>query len=78
MRTDTRSLEEKVADRNAKIDALHQRLTDAVGQLVTGDDWRRAIVFAAKFRARSFNNTLLIWLQNYSAFEAGLASILRR
>ncbi|WP_454857672.1 ArdC-like ssDNA-binding domain-containing protein [Promicromonospora soli] len=72
MREDTRTLEEKIADRNAKIDALHEKLTDAVGQLVTGDDWRRAIEFAAKFRARSFNNTLLIWMQNYAAYEAGL------
>lgn len=72
MREDTRTLEEKIADRNAKIDALHEKLTDAVGQLVTGDDWRRAIEFAARFRARSFNNTLLIWMQNYAAYEAGL------
>jgi hypothetical protein len=72
MRKDSRTLEEKIADRNAKIDVLHEKLTDAVGHLVTGDDWRRAIEFAAKFRARSFNNTLLIWVQNYAAYEAGL------
>ena len=72
MHKDARTLEEKIAERNAKIDALHAKLTGAVEQLVTGDDWRRAIEFAAKFRARSFNNTLLIWLQNYAAYEAGL------
>jgi hypothetical protein len=60
MRKDPRTLEEKIADRKAKIDALHEKLTGAVEQLVTGDDWRRAMEFAAKFRARSFNNTLLI------------------
>jgi hypothetical protein len=72
MRKDARTLEEKIADRNSKIDALHEKLTGAVEQLVTGDDWRRAMGFAAKFRARSFNNTLLIWVQNYAAYEAGL------
>lgn len=71
MRTDTRSFEEKIADRNAKLDALHEKLTGAVEALVTGDDWRRAIEFAARFRSRSFNNTLLIWAQHAAAHEAG-------
>lgn len=72
MRKDDRTLEEKIAGRNAKIDALHEKLTGAVEQLITGEDWRRAMEFAAKFRARSFNNTLLIWVQNQGAYEAGL------
>jgi integrase len=43
MRSDTRTLEQKIADRNAKLEALHQKLTAAVEQLVTGDDWQRAL-----------------------------------
>ncbi|MCF4122046.1 hypothetical protein L1785_13770 [Antribacter sp. KLBMP9083] len=38
MRKDERTLEEKIADRNAKLDALHEKLATAVGQLVTGED----------------------------------------
>ena len=67
MRTQTRGL----AEREAKIDALHQKLTDAVGALVTGDDWRRALEFAARFRSRSFNNTLLIFSQHNAAYQEG-------
>jgi hypothetical protein len=53
MRTDTRTLEAKIADRNAKIDALQAKLNIAVESLVTGEDWRRAMEFAARFRSRS-------------------------
>ena len=63
--------EEARAARDAKLDALHERLTDAVEQLVSGEDWKQALEFAARFRARSFNNTLLIWTQHQAAFEAG-------
>jgi hypothetical protein len=57
--------------REAKIDALHEQLTGAVELLVTGADWGRTLEFAAHFRSRSFNNTLLIWMQHAAAFEAG-------
>ncbi len=63
--------EETRAARDAKLDALHERLTSAVHQLVSGEDWRRALEFAARFRSRSFNNTLLIWSQHVEAFEQG-------
>ena len=59
------------AAREAKLDELHERLTGAVDQLVSGEDWARALAFAARFRARSFSNTLLIWAQHQAAFEAG-------
>ena len=59
------------AAREAQLDELHDRLTGAVEQLVSGEDWARALTFAAKFRSRSFNNTLLIWAQHAAAFEAG-------
>lgn len=63
--------EDARAARDAKLDALHEKLTDAVSQLTSGEDWRRALEFAAHFRARSFNNTLLIWAQHQAAFEQG-------
>ena len=63
--------EEVRAARDAKLDELHERLTGAVETLVSGEDWARALEFAARFRSRSFNNTLLIWVQHEAAFEAG-------
>jgi hypothetical protein len=59
------------AAREAKLDAVHEKLTTAVTALVTGDDWRRALEFAARFRSRSFNNTLLIYAQHLAAHEEG-------
>jgi len=55
----------------AKLERLHAQLAEAVATLVTGGDWVRALEFAARFRARSFNNTMLIWLQHLTAFEQG-------
>ncbi len=59
------------AMRNAKLDALHQRLAGAVKRLVAGEDWRRALEFSARFRSRSFNNTMLIFAQHQAAWEVG-------
>jgi hypothetical protein len=59
------------AARQAKLDALSDRLEQAVEQLVTGEDWLRAVEFAARFRSRSFTNTLLIYLQHVEAYEQG-------
>lgn len=58
----------------AKLDRLHDQLAEAVADLVTGEDWKRTLAFAARFRSRSFNNTLLIWMQHASAFEEGRVS----
>ncbi|KDA05900.1 serine/arginine repetitive matrix protein 2 [Microbacterium sp. CH12i] len=63
--------EEQHAARDAKLDALHEQLTGAVQSLVSGEDWKRALEFAARFRARSFNNTLMIFAQHQAAFESG-------
>lgn len=68
------SADERRAARDAKLDELHDKLTEAVDQLVSGEDWAAALRFAARFRSRSFNNTLLIWMQHAAAFEAGLVS----
>ena len=65
------STPEQRAAREAKLDELHEKLTGAVEHLVSGDDWRNALAFAARFRSRSFNNTLLIWVQHQAGFEAG-------
>lgn len=54
-----------------KVREVHERLARAVEALTTGDEWRRAIEFTAHFRARSFNNTLLIWAQHSAAHEQG-------
>jgi hypothetical protein len=64
--------EETRAAREARLEVLHERLTGAVEQLVTGEDWARALAFAAKFRSRSFGNTLLIWAQHEAAYGNGL------
>lgn len=60
--------------RSEKLTALQATLADAVAGLVTGDDWRRALEFAAQFRSRSFRNTLLILVQHAAAYDAGLTT----
>jgi antirestriction protein ArdC len=57
------------AARDAKLEALHAQLTTAVEALVSGDDWKRALTFAAQFRGRSFSNTVLIWSQHAAAYS---------
>ena len=59
------------AARDARIEALQQQLATSVSALVSGEDWRRALEFAARFRSRSFSNTMLIYVQHYRAFEEG-------
>jgi len=66
------SIDDRRIAREAKLDELHEKLTEAVDQLVSGEDWANALAFAARFRSRSFNNTLLIWMQHTVAHEAGL------
>ena len=66
--------EEARAAQDARLQQLHERLTAAVDQLVSGEDWKRALEFAARFRAKSFNNTLLIWAQHLDLYEAGRTS----
>lgn len=58
--------------RAEKLRELQDRLAQAVEELTTGEEWRRALEFAARFRSRSFNNTLLIWAQHSLAYERGL------
>lgn len=58
-------------DRQAQLAAVHDKLARAVDALLSGDDWRRAMEFAATFRSRSFNNALLIRAQHAEAYEQG-------
>ncbi|GAA1817731.1 ArdC family protein [Agromyces neolithicus] len=58
-------------DREAKLVELHEHLVASVETLVTGDEWKRALEFAARFCTRSFNNTLLIWWQHEAAYRQG-------
>lgn len=62
--SDQRSRAEKLA-------ALQERLTFTVSVLVTSDDWKRALEFAARFRSRSFNNSMLIAFEHHTAFVEG-------
>nr|WP_241489314.1 ArdC family protein [Leucobacter celer] len=57
--------------RHAKLDEVREQLIEQVEKLVTGEDWKRALSFAAKFRSRSVNNSWLIFAQHQVAWEAG-------
>lgn len=63
--------DERRARRDAKLNELREQLVAQVEALVSGEDWERALRFAAQFRSRSFNNTLLIFAQHQAAWEAG-------
>jgi antirestriction protein ArdC len=45
----------------------HERLTQAVESIVTGDDWKRMLKVASNFHRYSFNNHLMIFLQRPDA-----------
>lgn len=63
--------EEARQAREAKLDGVRKQLNAQVEKLVTGEDWKRALTFAAKFRSRSVNNSWLIFAQHQAAWEAG-------
>lgn len=63
--------EEVQADQREKLTRLDETIAQRVEQLVTGDDWLNAMRFAAKFRTRSFLNTLAIYFQHQAAFAEG-------
>ena len=48
MRVQTRGL----AAREQKLEAVQQQLTESIGALVTGDDWKRTLEFAARSSSR--------------------------
>lgn len=65
------SRQDTAAAREAKLEEIAARLEAAVAELTTGEDWRRAMTFAAKFRSRSFGNVLLIYTQHTAAHAEG-------
>jgi DNA primase len=50
--------------RDDAVDRLHQQLQDSLQELVTSEDWQRALAVAARFHDYSFANTRLIWAQS--------------
>jgi len=56
---------------DTKLDAIHKDLVASVESLVSGEEWKRALEFAARFRTRSFNNTMLICWQHEAAYRRG-------
>ena len=61
--------------REAKLDAIHDQLTRSVEALVTGDDWRRALEFAARFRSRSAGRTGVFKLRECSGSSRTLGRL---
>ncbi len=52
---------------NDKLRAAHNKLQDAVAEIVSGDDWKQMLKIASKFHRYSFNNHLMIFLQRPDA-----------
>lgn len=57
----------RTESRADRLQAAHERLTEAVETIVSGDDWKRMLKVSAKFHRYSFNNQLLIFLQRPDA-----------
>ncbi len=55
---------ERKTSRDDAVDRFHQQLQDSLHELVTSQDWRRALAVAARFHDYSFANTRLIWVQS--------------
>lgn len=68
-RRPTTAQEQARADeaRTEKLKALHERLTEQVTALHTGQDWQRWLATAARFHTYSFSNVLLILAQRPDA-----------
>ncbi len=60
---------------NDKLQAAHDKLQEAVAEIVSGDEWKRMLQVASKFHNYSFNNQLLIFLQRPGAPPWSLGSI---
>ncbi len=46
------------------MELLHEQLQDSLQELVTSEDWQRALAVATRFHNYSFANTRLIWAQS--------------
>lgn len=54
----------RTAGRDDVVERLHDQLQDSLRELVTSEDWQRALAVAARFHDYSFANTRLIWAQS--------------
>ncbi|MBA2725846.1 MAG: hypothetical protein H0U53_07650 [Actinobacteria bacterium] len=52
---------------NDKLRAAHDKLQDAVAEIVSGDDWKRMLKVASNFHKYSFNNHLMVFCQRPDA-----------
>ncbi len=57
----------KTAAKPDRLKEAHDRLTQAVESIVSGEEWKRMLKVAAKFHNYSFNNHLMIFLQRPDA-----------
>ena len=57
----------KTATGNDKLRAAHDKLQEAVAEIVSGEEWKRMLQVASKFHNYSFNNQLMIFLQRPDA-----------
>lgn len=50
--------------RSDPVEQLHEQFQESLQQLVTSEDWQRALAVAARFHNYSFANSRLIWAQS--------------
>ncbi|MDF1595126.1 MAG: ArdC-like ssDNA-binding domain-containing protein [Acidimicrobiia bacterium] len=55
---------EPTTNRSDAVDHLHEQLQASLQELVTSEDWQKALAVAARFHDYSFSNTQLIWAQS--------------
>ncbi|MEX2652087.1 MAG: toprim domain-containing protein [Acidimicrobiia bacterium] len=55
---------EQTPNRSDAVERLHDQLQASLQELVTSEDWQRALAVAARFHDYSFANTQLIWAQS--------------
>ena len=55
---------DQTTSRTDAVERLHEQLQDSLRELVTSEDWQRALAVAARFHDYSFANTQLIWAQS--------------
>lgn len=57
---------EQTTSRSDTVERLHEQLQTSLRELVTSEDWQRALAVAARFHDYSFANTQLIWAQSHA------------
>ena len=57
----------RTATRPDKLQEAHDRLTQAIESIVSGEDWQWMLKVASKFHSYSFNNQLMIFMQKPDA-----------